>query len=231
MAKKEIPQIKVDRRERLGSRYAARLRKEGRVPVVVYGHKREMIHASVDGERIDELVHQHVRLLEVLVGAEKEPCLIKDVQWNHLGNVIVHADLARVDLTEKVRVDVTLQFTGEAVGLKEAGTILETLHAEIEVECLATDIPEVIKADITHLKVDDALTVADLKLPEGVVSTLPPTTVLAAIHELKEEVVEVAPAEGASATEPEVIGKAEKEAKAAEEAAAAPGGDKAAKKE
>lgn len=206
MAKREIPKIKVQSRERLGSRYAARLRGTGQLPAVIYGHEQTPAHVSVDAMEIKQLLHKNTHLVEAVLDSKAEPCLIKDVQWNHLGSEIVHLDLTRVDLTERVKVDVRIQLTGEAIGLKEAGAILEQPVTEIEVECLATEIPDAIKADVSHLKVDEALLAGQLKLPEGVTTTLDPETIVAAIHVVAEEVIEpTAPAEGA--TEPEVIGK------------------------
>lgn len=236
MAKREIPKVKVQHRDRLGSRYAARLRKAGQLPVVIYGHKKEAIHATANAEEFHDLLHRNTHLVEVVVDKSTEPCLVKDVQWDHLGSVIVHVDLARVDLNERVKVEVPLVLVGEAPGLKETGAILEHPFTEIEVECLATEIPDNVKADVSNLKVDDTLTVKDIKLPEGVTTTLDPDTIIAVITVVKEEVVEVAaPAEGS--TEPEVIGKKVEEgvegaapAAGAKPAAGAAGGKEAAKK-
>jgi large subunit ribosomal protein L25 len=219
MAKREIPQIKVASRDRLGKRYSMRLRKDGRLPAVVYGHGQDPVHVSADAKEVRTLLHANTHLLNVVLDAKTEPCLIKDVQWDHLGSTIVHVDLARVDLTEKVRVEVEIVITGEAIGLKETGTILETFLQQLEVECLATDIPENIKVDVSHLGVDEEVTVGQIKLPEGVVTTEDPETVVAAVHVLAEEVEPVA-AEGTT-VEPEVIGKKAEEG-AEGEAAAAP---------
>jgi large subunit ribosomal protein L25 len=224
MAKREIPKEKVQQRDRLGSRYAARLRESGQLPVVIYGHKKDPIHASAVAEEIHDLLHRHTHLVEVVVDSTTEPCLVKDVQWDHLGSKIVHIDLARVDLNERVTVDVPLVLVGEAPGLKEAGAILEHPVTEIEVECLATEIPESIKADVSQLKVDDALTIGEIKLPEGVTTTLDADTIVAVISVVKEEVAEpVVAAEGGA--EPEVIGKKAEEGEGAAGAPAA-GGEK-----
>lgn len=226
MAKREIPQLKVASRERLGKRYSMRLRKDGRLPAVVYGHGQDPVHVSADAKEVRTLLHANTHLLNVVLDARTEPCLIKDVQWDHLGSDIVHVDLARVDLTEKVRVEVAIELVGEAIGLKETGTILEHFLNELEIECLATDIPENIKVDVSELKVDEEITVGQVKLPEGVTTTADADTVIAAVHVLAEETEPVA-AEGATA-EPEVIGKKAEEGAEGEAAPAAggKGGDK-----
>lgn len=205
MAKREIPKIKVENRTVLGSRYSHRLRKTGKLPAVIYGHHQDPIHVSVDGDELHDLLHKNTHLLEVLIGSKSEPCLVRDVQWNHLGSEILHVDLARVDLTERVHVEVEIELTGEAVGLKEAGAFLEQQLTMLEIECLATEIPDKIKVDVSELKVDEAVTVAHVKLPEGVTTKEDPETIIAAIHIIAEEVAAPVAAEGAA--EPEVIGK------------------------
>jgi large subunit ribosomal protein L25 len=229
MATPSIPRVDVEPRQHLGSRYASRLRRAGRLPAVIYGHGQPTVHVALDRQRVTDLVHRHAHLLEVVLDGKPEPVLIKDVQWDALGSFIIHLDLTRVDLNERVRVEVRLVFTGEAVGLKEEGAIQERPVARVGVECLATQIPDQIKADVAHLGVGDTLTVRDLKLPEGVTATMHPDTVLASITIMAEEVVEVVPVEGAAA-EPEVIGKKleEGEEGAAAEGAPAAGEKKAA---
>ncbi|MEX0774964.1 MAG: 50S ribosomal protein L25 [Phycisphaeraceae bacterium] len=219
MATTTIPKIKVHKRERTGSRYAARLREKGQLPAVVYGHGQEPLHVSLDAKEMDHLLHQHTHILEVEADGKTEPCLIKDVQWDHLGSTVVHVDLARVDLSESVTVEVDLVLVGEAPGLKETGAILEHPVAVIEIECLATQIPQNIKVDVSALNAGDVITVADLKLPEGVTTTLDEDTVLATVTIVQEAVEEViAPAAGGE--EPEVIGRKPEEGEGEGEAAA-----------
>ena len=223
MATKQFPQIAIQVREKLGSRYADRLRKTGRLPIVVYGHKQDAVHASADYKEVHGLLHSNVHILELNVDSHKQPVLIKDIQWDHLGTTVVHLDLERVDLTQRVTVEVPLVLSGEAIGLKEEGAILEHPLTNLEIQCLATEIPDEIKVDVTDLKVGHTFLVKNLKLPTGVTTKLDPETLVAGISVIKEVVVEVAPVEGAVA-EPEVIGKKAEEG--AEGAAAAEGGDK-----
>jgi len=227
MAKRQIPRIQVQARAQFGKRYNARLRKTGRLPVVIYGHGKDPVHASADQLELITLLRTQARLLDVAVDKSAEPCLVKDIQWDHLGTTVIHVDLARVDLTQRVRVDVPFKIIGDAVGLKESGTFLDQPLAALNIDCLVTEIPEFIVVDVTNLKPDDEISVADLKLPEGVVAKSDSHSIVAAVRTIKEEVAE-APAEGATAaagSEPEVIGKKEKEAAEAA-AAAAPGAKK-----
>lgn len=205
MAKKEIPKLTVENRPNLGSRYSARLRKTGKLPAVIYGHHQAPVHVSVNGGEIHDLLHKNTHLLEVVVDSKSEPCLVRDVQWNHLGSQILHVDLARVDLTERVTVEIEIELIGDAIGLKEPGAFLEQQMTSLEIQCLATEIPDNLKVDVSGLKVDEAVTVAQIKLPEGVTTKEDVDAIVAAIHIIAEEVVEVAAGDGAA--EPEVIGK------------------------
>jgi large subunit ribosomal protein L25 len=203
---KTLPKITVERRDKIGSRYALRLRQAGRLPAVIYGHKQEAVHVSLDRKLVTNLLMANTHIVEVQFDGQSQPVLIKDVQWDHLGSLIVHLDLTRIDLTERVTVHVPLVLTGEAEGLKEEGAILEHPLTSMEIECLATEIPDQIKVDVTTLKVGHTVLVKDIKLPAGVTTKLEPEMLVAGISVVKEVVVEVVPVEGAVA-EPEVIGR------------------------
>lgn len=212
MAQQTMPRLETQTRDRIGTRYAARLREAGRLPAVVYGHGQDPVHVSVDAKHFVEVLHHHAHLVEVSLDGKTEACLIKDVQWDHLGKKIIHADLARVDLTEEVEVEVDLEFVGEPSALNQPGALLEHPETTLTVSCLANNIPESIKVDIGNLGVDEAITVADLKLPEGVKAVADEDTIIARITIVEETEEEAAPAEATA--EPEVIGrgKAEEEA-------------------
>ena len=206
MAKRDIPQIEGEVRERTGTRYAARLRHQKRLPGVIYGHKQPPIHISLDARKLTELLRNQAHVLEVVYDSQAQSCLVKDIQWDYLGSSIIHVDLTRVDLSERVTTEVALELTGEPVGLKEAGAMLEHPYSTIEVECEAGNIPDAIQADVSHLEVGKHLSVGQLELPEGVACTLTPETVLASITIVMvvEEEEPEAEVEAESA-EPEVI--------------------------
>ncbi len=212
MVANQTPEIQARLREQLGSRPTAKLRTAGELPAVIYGHKQAPCHISLDRKRIQDLLHQHAHLIEVVVGSTREPCLVKDVQWNHLGSEILHLDLTRVDLTERVKIEVELELAGSPVGLKESGTILQHPLDKIQVQCLASQIPDQIKVDITDLTAGATMTIADLKLPQGVTAVDDPETVIASIQVLAEQPEEEV--EAAAPSEPELIGKKEATEKA-----------------
>lgn len=208
MATQTIPRIDVEIREKVGGRSADHLRQKGMLPAVIYGHKRDPVHVAVNHRELVELLHNQARLLEIDVASEVEPCLVKDVQWDHLGTTIIHLDLARVDLTERVTVSIGLELVGDAVGLKEPGTILHHPLSEVEVTCLASEIPNSIRVDVRELAVDDSITLGQLELPSGVEAAGNLNAVVASVRMLAVAADEDEDlAADAAGDEPEVIGK------------------------
>ncbi len=111
--KHETPKIEAERREKVGSVYAQRLRKAGRLPAVIYGHKQDPVAVSVDEKEILAHLNHGTHVLDIAVkGAGSETVLVKDLQFGYLGDNVMHVDFARVDLEEEVTVLVTLLFSG-----------------------------------------------------------------------------------------------------------------------
>jgi large subunit ribosomal protein L25 len=198
-------------REQKGSKTAARVRKEGRIPAIVYGHKEEPISVSLDAHDFVETLHHGHRLLDVKIGPDTQKLLVKDVQYDYLGRQIIHVDLMRVDVTEIIQVTVPIELKGVAQGTHEGGIVEE--HADhIDVKCLAVNIPESLIVSIKELTVDGSIYARDIKLPDGVTLASPADMLIVACHlpiaaKTTEEVETEAPAA------PEVItkGKAEEE--------------------
>lgn len=208
----ETPRIQAIQRERLGTRYATRLRRSGKLPAVVYGHKEEPSHVAVDNEQLLHILHEGAHMLELeLDGGGKETCLVKDVQYDYLGTDIIHVDFARTSLTEEVEVNVPVEIKGreDAPGLKAGGTVLEHTIVEIDIRCQASRIPDEIVVDISSLDVGDAITVGDLVLPAGVKTDHNPDDSVVSIHYVQEEEEVEEAAEGG---EPEVLGEKKEEA-------------------
>lgn len=203
----ETPRIKAEPRQRTGSRYAQRLRREGKLPAVVYGHQQNPLHLAINGGELTSHLHEGGHLLEVEHDGTVETCLIKDVQYDYLGDTIVHVDLARVDLNEEIEVSVPVVLKGkdQSPGAKAAGAIVEMHIVDIEVICTAGNIPDEIVADITGLELDDHLTVGQLKFPEGVRAgrDAEDIVVTVAVSKATDEAAETAAEAGPA--EPEVL--------------------------
>ncbi|MHC5005093.1 MAG: 50S ribosomal protein L25 [Planctomycetota bacterium] len=206
----ETPNIPAERRDRVGSRYAQRLRSQGRLPAVIYGHKQDPVAVSVDEKQLLEALHHGAHLINIqLTGAGDETCLVKDLQFGYLGDNVIHVDLTRVDLDEEVEVAVHLHFLGEPAEAKKPGAILTHNIAQLQVACRANAIPDEIPVDLHHMH--DTLTVGELTLPEGVRALDDPGTPVAQVtfvHEAEPvgEEVEVEAPES-----PEVITESKKE--------------------
>jgi large subunit ribosomal protein L25 len=167
----DTPTIEVATRERTGTRYAKRLRDAGRLPAVIYGHGNDPVHVSLDTTETINHLRDGVHVIDVRVdGGTVETCLIKELQFGHLGDDLVHVDFTRVDLHQVVTVNVPINLTGTPKGTKETGAMLVVVRPQIEVSCKVSEIPSEIKADISEMM--ESLTIGELDLPEGVTPSL-----------------------------------------------------------
>ncbi|MCK4958496.1 MAG: 50S ribosomal protein L25 [Planctomycetes bacterium] len=158
--------LKGELRDKVGSRHAARLRKGGKLPAIIYGHGKDPAAVSFDLHDFTEGLHHGHRLFDADIDKSKETLLIKDLQYDHLGKGIIHVDMVRVDLAEVVTVMVPLELKGTSEGSHEGGIIDEHLD-HLEVECKVSDIPEVIEVSIKEVGVGDAIHAGDIELPSG----------------------------------------------------------------
>jgi large subunit ribosomal protein L25 len=201
----ETPTIKAQVRDRIGSRYAKRLRSQGRLPAVIYGHKIDPVHISVDEKEVLIHLRHGSHVVAVDLEGKSETCLVKDLQFGYLGDDVIHLDLARVNLDEEVTVHVGLHFVGESSATKAAGAIVSHPLTELEITCKVSDIPEEIKVDLNRMD-GDVLTVGQIDLPPGVRTDLEPgTPVVVVAHVHAEPVAGEAVEITEEAAEPEVI--------------------------
>jgi large subunit ribosomal protein L25 len=201
--------LKAEVRSSRGSKDAARLRKQGQIPAVVYGHKQEPVTISLDARNLVEELHRGRRLMNIQMGEKNETVLVKEVQYDYLGKEIIHVDLMRVDVTEMVRVAVPIELKGTAKGTHEGGMV-EVHTDRVEVECRVTEIPERITVSVKEMSLGDALHAKDLQLPEGVKLISPPELLLATCH-LVAEVKTTEELEAEMPVAPEVITEVKKE--------------------
>ena len=208
-------QVTAEARTALGSRANKRLRDAGTLPGVVYGHKEAIIPVTLPKKEVVGHLNHGQHLFDIAIDGKSEKVLIKEVQYDHLGVEVIHVDFARVSLDEKVTLTISIELKGEPKGDGEG--VLQQILNEVEIECLVTDIPDMIRVSVGDMKLDDVIHVKDLKLPPGVKVLADEDQIVVQLKEIAEE--EAAPAEG-DAAEPEVIGKKadDDEAAAAEEA-------------
>ncbi len=209
----ETVTLSVEPRSVLGTRAARALRADARLPAVIYGHGEAVQAVSMDRHELVVALAHGARTLNVELGGKSQQCLIKEIQYNHFGTLPVHMDLTRVDIHELVRVTVGIEPRGVPIGLSHGG-ILDQHLGEIEVECLVSDIPSLLRPVVTHLEVDDTLLVKDVELPTGVVAVTRGEDRVMTIHKLaaaEEEEPEAAEPEEESSEEPERIGRVRKD--------------------
>jgi large subunit ribosomal protein L25 len=211
--------LEVERREATGKEVAKKLRREGRVPAVVYGAHREPVAITVDRKSVSELIQKSdhgvrsVFLLKMKGTDQQRHAMIKDITIDPISRKMMHIDFIRVVMDENVRVTIPVHVTGTAIGVKEGG-LLDFQVRELHVECLPNAIPDSIEVDVSPLGSHDYYRVKDLTVPEGVKVLDDPERVVVGVTHAKAEVTEAA-AEGevAAPAEPEVIkkGKIEEE--------------------
>ncbi|PYQ29605.1 MAG: 50S ribosomal protein L25 [Acidobacteria bacterium] len=210
--------LEVERREATGKEVAKKLRREGRVPAVVYGGHREPVAITVDRKSISELIQKSdhgirsVFLLQMKGTDQQRHAMIKEVTIDPISRKMMHVDFVRVVMDEKVRVTVPIHLNGTAIGVKEGG-LLDFQLREVHIECLPNAIPDAIEVDITPLGHHDYYRIKDLQVPEGAKVMDDPERVVVGVTHARAEVTEAAPAEAAAATaaEPEVIKKGKTE--------------------
>jgi len=204
--KQDRPKLEYEKRSARGKWAVRRLRAQGIVPAIVYGHEQPPEPIQVSRHDIDAIVRHGERVVDLTANGQTETTIIREVQWDPLGVEILHVDFERVRVGERIEVEVPIQLRGTAPGVEQGGKLNQVLH-HLEVECPATDIPEFIRVDIRSLQAGDAIHVRDLELPDGVKVLTEPDLVVVAV-ELPVEEEEVAEEEAAAApAEPELVGR------------------------
>ena len=196
--------LKADARKESGSKVSAKLRKVGKLPAIVYGHKQDAVNLSFDLHDFTETFHHGHRIVNVQVDGGSETMMIKALQYDYLGKEIIHADMMRVDLSERVKVMVAIEQKGTSLG-SHSGGIIDELMAQIQIECMVSEIPDTIIVSIKELDLGDSVHARDIELPAGAKLLTDPGALVLHCHEVA-AVKGVEEVEGEeAAAEPEVI--------------------------
>jgi large subunit ribosomal protein L25 len=229
----QMQELSVKPRDSKGKQAAKRLRREGRVPAVLYGGAQPQ-SISVDPKAVLKMIHGHEGSTQLLTltfdggSAGARMAIIRDMQFDPVSEDLLHVDLQEVSADRAINVRLAVHPVGEAIGVRDTKGILNLVLHEIEISCLPTNIPARIDADVTNLAIGDVLTVRDLTIPEGVRVLNDPGQAVATVSPpMAEEEVAAPVAAAVTATaEPEVL----TERKPKEEGAAEEGKKPAAKK-
>jgi large subunit ribosomal protein L25 len=217
--------LKAEPREADGKGAARRLRAEGKVPGVVYGHGMEPVAVAVDARDLFHILHTDAGanvLIDLEVRKDNHLTLPREIQRDLIRGQFIHVDFLTIRRDEKITVDIPVEFTGESHGVKEGGVIEHHLW-EVKVECLPTNVPERIEADISALGVGDGLKAGDLKIPKDVeLVTDPEASIMAVVPppilRLEEEEAAAAEAEAVEGEEAAAEGEGATGDEAAEHA-------------
>lgn len=164
--------LEAEVRNDLGKGASRRLRRTDKVPAVLYGAGKEPTSLSVDHKDLlhkleNEAFFSHI--LTVKIGGAEENAIIKDLQRHPSKPTVLHMDLQRVSMSEKIRVNIPLHFINEeqSPGVREGGLVTHNM-TETEIACLPNDLPEFLEVDLSSLDLDGIIHLTDIKLPSGV---------------------------------------------------------------
>lgn len=222
----------------LGRRAGAKkLRTSGRIPAVIYGRQAKPQNLEVLSKEMENLIHHAVSenvLVDLAVKDDTRPkrlALVQEVQHHPLSGNILHVDFHEVAENEKVTVMVPVETTGEAIGVKTEGGVLEHVLFKIKARALPKDLPELIMVDVSHLNIGQAVHLGEIKAPAGVELIGDKNIPVIAVAAPRTEEEEAAEAAAAAAAPGEVEMIKEKKEEGAEGAApAAKGAEKGAAK-
>jgi large subunit ribosomal protein L25 len=199
-----------------GKGFARKLRSQGQIPAVIYGHGRDPQPLSLNARDLDKLLEHIVAestVIEVKIGDDTSKTLIREIQRHPYKRQILHVDFQALVAGEKVIVNIPIVLMGIPEGVRLGGGVLDQTLRELEIKVDPADIPNHIEVDVTNLIIGDSLHVSDITVPAGVEVLDDPegsVCVCAAPRAVIEEAAAPAAVEGeagAAAAEPEVIGK------------------------
>jgi large subunit ribosomal protein L25 len=215
MADKKEYKVQAKVRDGRGKIDARRARREGMVPVTVYGGGAETVAAVAPLAELAAILRSDSGRNTIFTidveGIGVSEVMFHDRQIDPVKGRLIHADLTRLVKGQKIDVTVPLHLVGEPFGVKEKQGVLEQIIREIEIRCEPREIPDTLEVDVSHLDVHDLLHVSDIQVGEAVEILTDPEQVIATVGIVKEEVEAAPAAEGEEPAEPEVIGKGKKE--------------------
>jgi large subunit ribosomal protein L25 len=215
MAEKKDFKVQAKLREGRGKNDARRARRDGMVPITVYGGGAETVAAVAPLRDLAAILRTEAGRNTIFTidveGVGASEVMFHDRQIDPVKGRLIHADLTRLVKGQKIEVTVPLHLVGEPIGVKEKQGVLEQIIREIEIRCEPREIPDSLAVDVSDLDVHVLLHVSDIKVAEGIEILTDADQVIATVGIVKEEEAPAVPAEGEEPAEPEVIGKGKKE--------------------
>ena len=215
MAEKKDYKVQAKVREGRGKNDARRARREGLVPITVYGGGAETVAAVAPLSDLAAILRSEAGRNTIFTidveGVGVSEVMFHDRQIDPVKGRLIHADLTRLVKGQKIEVTVPLHLVGEPFGVKEKQGVLEQIVREIEIRCEPREIPDSLDVDVSNLDVHDVLHASDIPVADTIEILTDPELVIATVGIVKEEAAPAPAAEGEEPAEPEVIGKGKKE--------------------
>lgn len=197
-----IISINAESRKEVGKKISKRLRKEGKIPAIIYGENKESIPISLTLSDVKDILKSEMgenTLLRIQRDDIQVDAMLKEIQYDYLSTTIIHADFIRIDLNKTINVNVPIILIGDPIGVRVEDGILDFISREIEVKCMPTKIPEKFELDISELHIGNSLKVNSLIIDEDVELESDPNLVICAVsvkgaaevEEVEEEIEEV----------------------------------------
>ncbi len=163
---KDTMTLDANIRDRKGSRYAQRLRAEGRIPAVIYGGGSDPISICLDNKETLKGLTKGSRVFEISLEGKTETCMVKDLQFGWLGDDLIHLDLTRVNLDQVVETNVAIHFIGEPPAMNATNAKLDTMLSELRISCKVKDIPDEVVVRLEAME-GETLTAGDIEIPSN----------------------------------------------------------------
>lgn len=181
--------LELEKREKLGTKAAQELRAEGKIPGVFYAADKDATPFFIERRHLHEALQSQSHVYAVSVGGKKLHAIFKEIQYHPVTEEILHLDLYGVSLLDKITLSVPIILEGDSVGVNMGGIMSQSLM-ELEIQCLATEVPDAIHVDVTELTVNEALHISDLEIAEEIVVLTPEDTTIVSVTAPRAEVLE-----------------------------------------
>jgi large subunit ribosomal protein L25 len=215
MAVKKEYTVRAKQREGRGKNDARRARRDGMVPITVYGGGTETVAALAPLSELAAILRSEAGRNTIFTidveGIGASEVMFHERQVHPVRGRLIHADLTRLVKGQKIDVTVRIHLVGEPAGVRDEQGVLEQVVREIEIRCEPRDIPDSIDVDVSHLGVHEVLHVSDIVIGENIEFLAPMDLVVATVGMMREEAAAAPTIEGEESVEPEVIGKGKKE--------------------
>ena len=181
--------LELEKRDGLGSKAVKVLRTEGKIPGVFYSANTAATPFIIDSRHLHDALQSQSHVYAVNVGGKKLHAILKEIQYHPVSEEIIHLDLYGISLADKITLSVPIILGGESIGVKEGGIMSQSLM-ELEIQCLATEVPDAVHVDVTELEMNEARHVSDLELGEEIEVLTSDDMTVVSVTAPKEEALE-----------------------------------------